>query len=311
MSIKVGTLMRISSTFYSIKQGFKNIARNKMFSLASIATMSACIFLLGLFYAIVVNFQSIVKNAEQGVTVTVFFDEGLSEEQIKEIGEKNIKGRVEVADYKFISAEEALQSAVDDYFEGNAELAEGFKDDNPLVSSANYEIYLSDVSMQDALVTFLESLEGVRKVNHSEIVANTLSSFNILVGYISLAIIIILFCVAVFLISNTVTIGIAVRKEEISIMKLIGATDFFVRAPFIVEGVLIGLIGSIIPLAALYYMYSNIIVFVSEKFKVLKGLLDFLPVNTVFSILIPVSLLIGVGIGFIGSLSTIRKHLKV
>jgi cell division transport system permease protein len=165
--------------------------------------------------------------------------------------------------------------------------------------------------MQKTLVTYLESLEGVRQVNRSEIVANTLANFNVLIGYISLTIIIILFAVAVFLISNTVTIGIAVRKEEISIMKLIGATDFFVRAPFIVEGIMIGLIGSLLPIIGLYYMYSNIIVLVSEKFKVLEGVLNFLPVNTVFSTLIPVALLIGVGIGFLGSFITIRKHLKV
>jgi len=302
--------MRISSIAYSIKQGFKNIIRNKMFSLASIATMAACIFLFGLFYSIVVNFQHIVKAAETGVSVTVFFDEGITEDQIKAIGDE-IGKRVEVSKYNYISAEEAWQNCIDDYFNGDEALAASFQDDNPLANSASYEIYLSDVSMQKALVTYLESLDGVRQVNRSEIVANTLANFNVLVGYISLTIIIILFAVAIFLISNTVTIGIAVRKEEISIMKLIGATDFFVRAPFIVEGIMIGLIGSLLPIVALYYMYSNIIVVVTQKFKVLEGVLDFLPVATVFSTLVPVALLIGVGIGFLGSFITIRKHLKV
>ncbi len=302
--------MRISSIAYSLKQGFKNIIRNKMFSLASIATMSACIFLFGMFYTIVVNFQHIVKEAETGVSITIFFDEGISEEQIKTIGDE-IGKRVEVSKYNYISADEAWNEWKEEYFEGNEDLAESFQDDNPLAEASSYEIYLSDVSMQKALVTYLESLDGVRQVNRSEIVANTLANFNILIGYISLAIIVILFAVAVFLISNTVTIGIAVRKEEISIMKLIGATDFFVRAPFIVEGIMIGLIGSLLPIVALYYMYSNIIVFVSEKFEILKGVLNFLPVNSVFSEFIPIALLIGVGIGFLGSFITIRKHLKV
>jgi cell division transport system permease protein len=302
--------MRISSIAYSLKQGFKNIVRNKMFSLASIATMAACIFLFGLFYSIVVNFQHVVKAAEAGVSVTVFFDEGISEDQIKAIGDE-IGKRAEVSKYNYISAEQAWEDYKNQYFEGEADVAESFKDDNPLANSSSYEIYLSDVSMQKALVTYLESLDGVREVNRSEIVANTLANFNTLVGYISLAIIIILFAVAVFLISNTVTIGIAVRKEEISIMKLIGATDFFVRAPFMVEGIMIGLIGSVLPLIALYFMYRNIITMVTEKFKILEGVLNFLPVNTVFSALIPISLLIGVGIGFLGSFITIRKHLKV
>lgn len=310
MSKKVGILMRISSIAYSLKQGVKNIIRNKMFSLASIATMSACIFLFGLFFAIVINFQHIVKAAETGVSITVFFNEGATKEQIDAIGEA-IGKRVEVDKYNFISADEALNSMVQDYFNGDESLAESFQDDNPLEGSASYEIYLKDVSMQKALVTYLESLDGVRQVNRSEIVANTLASFNVLVGYISLAIIIILLAVSVFLISNTVTIGIAVRREEISIMKLIGATDFFVRAPFIVEGILIGLTGSIIPLIVLYYMYRNIIQLVNDKFKILQGVLSFLPVNTVFQTLIPVALLIGFGIGFLGSFITIRKHLKV
>lgn len=302
--------MRISTFFYSIKQGIKNIWRNKMFSLASMATMAACIFLFGLFFAIVTNFQSMVKDAEEGVAVTVLFDDDITPQQIAEIGDR-IKERPEVSAYNFKSAEDAWAEFSQIYFEGNEELAEGFGDDNPLQKSESYEIYLNDVSMQDTLVTYLENLDGVREVRRSEIVANTLSDFNRLIGYVSAGIILILLCVAVFLISNTVTVGIAVRKEEIGIMKLIGATDYFVRAPFVVEGILIGLIGSAIPLALLYGMYSRLIVYIMEKFNFLSSLMKFLPVHTVFRTLTPIALLLGVGIGFLGSFMTIRKHLKV
>ena len=228
-----------------------------MFSLASIATMSACIFLFGLFFAIVTNFQSMVKEAESGVAITVFFEEGATQAQIEEIGNQ-IKGRVEVSEYKFVSAEEAWTEFKDVYFEGSDEAAAGFGEDNPLVNSSSYAIYLNDVSMQQVLVDYLKGLDGVREVRHSAAVANTLSDFNSLIGYISVGIILILFLVAIFLISNTVTTGIAVRRDEIGIMKLIGATDAFVRAPFIVEGVLIGLIGAILPLVLLYLMYNRI-----------------------------------------------------
>ena len=302
--------MRISTFFYSIKQGIKNIWRNKMFSLASMATMAACIFLFGLFFAIVTNFQSMVKDAEEGVAVTVLFDDGITPQQIAEIGDR-IKERPEVSAYNFKSAEDAWAEFSQIYFEGNEELAEGFGDDNPLQKSESYEIYLNDVSMQDTLVAYLENLDGVREVRRSEIVANTLSDFNRLIGYVSAGIILILLCVAVFLISNTVTVGIAVRKEEIGIMKLIGATDYFVRAPFVVEGILIGLIGSAIPLVLLYGMYSRLIVYIMEKFNFLSSLMKFLPVHTVFRTLTPIALLLGVGIGFLGSFMTIRKHLKV
>lgn len=302
--------MRISSLAYAIKQGVRNIWRNKIFSLASIATMSACIFLFGLFFSIVTNFQAMVKEAESGVAITVFFEHGITQEQIDAIGEE-IKGRVEVLEYKFVSAEEAWAEFKESYFQGHEEAADGFADDNPLANSASYAIYLNDVSMQPVLVDYLNGLDGVREVRHSAAVANTLSDFNSLIGYISVGIILILFLVAIFLISNTVTTGIAVRRDEIGIMKLIGATDAFVRAPFIVEGVLIGLIGAALPLALLYVLYNRIVAYIEAKFNFLSNLISFVPVGEVFRTLVPAALILGVGIGFLGSRITIRKHLNV
>lgn len=301
--------MRISSFFYSIKQGIKNIWRNKMFSIASIATMCACIFLFGLFYIIVSNFQVMVREAEEGVAISVFFDEGISQERIDEIGDI-IRKRPEVSNYDFISAEEAWEIYKEEYFAGSEEAAAGFAD-NPLANSASYQIYMNDISMQDALVVYLESVDGVREVHHSEVAANTLSDFNRLISYISVGIILILLVVAVFLISNTVTVGISVRREEIGIMKLIGATDAFVRAPFIVEGILIGLIGSALPLGLLYFLYNRIVGYIGDKFNFLTNMMDFIPARTLFTSLVPVALLLGIGIGFMGSLMTVRKHLKV
>lgn len=302
--------MRISTIGYTIKQGVRNIWRNKMFSLASIATMSACIFLFGLFFAIVTNFQAMVKEAESGVAVTAFFDENITQEQIDLIGEE-IRARAEVSDCKFVSADEAWTGFREQYFGGSEEAAASFAGDNPLANSASYAIYMNDVSMQPVLVDFLKGLDGVRDVRHSATVANTLSDFNSLIGYISVGIILILFLVAIFLISNTVTTGIAVRRDEIGIMKLIGATDSFVRAPFIVEGIMIGLIGAILPLALLYLLYNRIVIYIEEKFSFIGSLISFVPAEGVFHTLVPVALALGVGIGFLGSRITIRKHLKV
>lgn len=281
-----------------------------MFSLASVATMSACIFLFGIFFCVVENFQYMVKEAEKSVAVTVFFDEGISQEDMDAIGEK-IRGRDEVSDVVFVSAEESWEQYKEIYFKDNPQLAEGFADDNPLANQAHYEIYLKDVAQQENLVDWLGSVSGIRKINQSAQVADILTNFNMLIGYISIAVIILLLCVSVFLISNTVTIGIAVRREEIGIMKLIGATNGFVKAPFVVEGILIGLVGASVPLALLYYLYTRLIGFVGDKFNALTGLLHFLPVGQMFRILLPVGLVLGVGIGFFGSFFTIRKHLKV
>ncbi len=302
--------MRISTIGYSTRQGFKNIGRNKMFSIASIATMAACIFLFGVFFSIVTNFRYIVKKAEEGVAISVLFDEGITQSQINKIGEEleNCDGVLEI---KFVSADEAWDSFKDDYFGEAKELADGFKDDNPLSGSDNYEVYMDDVAKQKDVVAFAEKLEGVRKVNKSDVVAKTLTSVNKLIVYISIFLIGILLAVSIFLISNTVTMGITVRREEIAIMKYIGAKDGFVRAPFVIEGLVIGMVGAIIPLVVLYFLYDRAVAYVMTKFSLLNNIVDFLPVITVYQTLLPVGLGLGIGIGVLGSFFTIRKHLRV
>ena len=317
--------MRISTFGYVGKQGVKNIWRNKMFSLASIATMSACIFLFGLFFSILVNFQYIIKSAEEGVAITVFFNDDATEEQKKEIGEQ-LESRDDVSEVKYVSADDAWAEFQKEYFGDNPELAEGFKDDNPLAGSDNYEVYMKTVkgdnkdliakskslsATQQDLVKFAQSLDGVRQVNKSDVVANTLSSVNMLVAYVSISIIAILLGVSIFLISNTVTTGITVRKEEIAIMKYIGAKDFVVRSPFVIEGLIIGLFGAAIPLALLYFLYDKAVVYIMEKFSILKNIITFLPVGNVYIYLLPIGLVMGIGIGFLGSYFTVRKHLRV
>lgn len=311
--------MKISTLFYTIRQGFANIFRNKWYSLASVATIAACLFLLGLFYAILSNFENIVKTAEEGVSITVFFhsesdscdshEEGEipGDARIEELGQQ-IANRVEVSEVLFRSDDEVWETFGPEYF--GEDYAVGFPE-NPLEGEDNYEVFLDDVSMQDALVTWLQSVPEVRKVNYSEMTASTLSGVNLLIAYVSMGIIAILLAVSVFLISNTVAIGISVRKEEINIMKYIGATDFFVRAPFVLEGMLIGLIGAAIPLWIIYTLYNYALNYIVERFAILSGFLHFLTVEEVFKVLTPLSLIIGIGIGFVGSISTVRKHLHV
>lgn len=299
--------MRISTLFYTCKQGFKNIFRNKVFSLATIATISSCIFLFGIFYCIVINVQYSVKAAQSGVAVTVFFDEEISDEQIAAIGEQ-IVARSEVSRVEFVSAESAWESFKDDYL---GEYAEGYEGDNPLAGSENFEIYLSDVAKQPALVSWLSTVPGIREVNRSDMTAEILTNVNTLISYVSLVIIVVLLLVSMFLISNTVAMGIAVRREEIGIMKLIGAKDFVVRSPFVIEGIIIGLVGAVLPLGAIFYLYKIMMEYVNNNFAVLSDMLKFISVEELFRNLIPVSLILGVGIGFFGSMITVRKHLRV
>ncbi len=301
----------ISVFIYSLRQSFKNMRHNWLYTLASIGTIAACLFLFGVFYSVVSNLTYMIKSAETSVGVTVFFTEGISDDQIKEIGSQ-IEARNEVKNIEFVSAEEAWDRFREDTFGGASnELAETFGDDNPLKDSASYEVYLNDVSKQSDLVEYIESIEGVRLVNSSEATARWLSDVNRLLGYVSVAIIILLLAVSIFLISTTVSSGFAARKKEIGLMRLIGATDLFIELPFIYEGIIIGLTGTVIPVAIMYIMYNRIIEFIYDKFSILSGVIEFLDGSEIFMTLVPVSFAIGIGIGFAGSVWTTRKHMKV
>jgi cell division transport system permease protein len=253
----------------------------------------------------------VVKNTESTVGITVFFEEGTTAERMNVIGEQ-IRNRSEVKDIKFKSAEEAWEEMKIDYFgEDKQDLAEGFREDNPLANSASFEIFLNDLIYQDEFVTWLNGIEGIRRINYSSTAAEGMTSINKVIGALSIMIIGVLLAVAIFLISNTISVAAAFRKQENQIMKLIGATNYMIRAPFVVEGILLGLIGAIIPLIAIYYLYRNAVVYVLTKFSILSGLFQFLPVETIFPYMAGTALALGLGIGFFVSFFTIRKHLKV
>lgn len=288
------------------------MCRNVWFSLASTAIVSACIFLFCVFFSIITNIEYMVTMAETTMGITVFFDEDLSEAEIQALGEqiKSDKASL-IKDMNFISASEAWNSFQTDYFGEEADLAEGFAEDNPLAGSASYEIFLKNISSQDDMVKYLETLNGVRKVNYSSTAAAGLTSFNRILAMLFGAIIIMLLAVAVFLISNTISVAAEFRKNENKIMRLIGATNFMIRAPFVVEGMMIGLVGAAIPLAAMYFLYLNTVEYVTEKFRLLSGLIRFLPVGQVYPEMAAISLALGGGLGFVVSFMTIRKHLRV
>lgn len=300
----------ISVFFYSVKQGIKSMRKNRMFTLASIGTMAACLFLFGMFYFIVSNFNHMVKEVETSVGVTVFFEEEISQEQIDSIGEA-IKARDEVDHMEFISAEKAWDQFVKENFKDNPELVKSFGTDNPLKDSASWQVFIKDISAQEEVAAYIETIEGVRLVKRSDDTAKGLENANKLISYVSIAIILILLAVSIFLINSTISTGITVRRAEIGIMRLMGASDFFIRAPFIVEGVVIGIIGASIPLAILIVSYDSIINYINNKFNLLSGWLTFLEAAQIFRILIPVCLLIGIGVGFLGSFFTVRKHLNI
>lgn len=303
--------MKINTFGYCVKQGLKNIRRNLLFSLASVGTIVACLFLFGIFYAIVLNMESEIQSIENSLTISVFFDEGTDETSIMKIGDE-LKSMKNIDKITYISADKAWKSYIDDIYNGDQEYVNSvFGEDNPLENSSSYEVTLKNIGTQKETVKKIKEIDGVRKVNSSQGTAESLSSVKKLLGYTSFGIIAILLFVSLFLITNTISIGISVRKEEIAIMKLIGAKDFLVRAPFVVEGVMIGLIGSVIPIGIVYFIYSAVTQYLTEQFTIVANMVEFVPISQVFAGMVPISLLIGVGVGFFGSLITTHKHLRV
>ncbi len=292
---------------YSMKEGTNNIWRNRMYSLASIGTITASLFLFGILFFVVVNFQSVIKAAETSVGITVFFDEDISEARIDDIGDE-LANREEVESIEFVSGEETWQKYKEEYL--SEELVESFGEDNPLADSDSYTVYLHDAESQATLVEYAQNLDGVRKVNYSESIANTFSNINSIIAIISVSIIVILISVSVFLINSSVIMGVTARKDEISIMKLLGATDRFISGPFIIEGIMIGIIGSIIPLFILYLVYDNVLKYISSKYTSIFSMVVFVDISEVFKFLLPVILIVGIGIGFLGSFTTVKRQIR-
>ena len=301
-------MMKIRTLLYSFREGFRGIHRNRMFSLASVGTIAACLFIFGLFFFLVSNFENMMKSAEAGVGITVFFEDGLSDGEKQAIGSK-IAARKEVRDVIYVSADEAWERYKKTSLK--PELVETFGDDNPLEGSDSYTVYVKEIEKQNELVNYISTIEGVRKVNSNGSTASSFSAINSLVGIVSITIIGLLLAVAVFLISTTIAMGISVRKEEIFIMRMVGATDFFISAPFVIEGVVIGIIGAAVPLVILYFIYERAVSVLSERFNALVNVLVFIDTKQEFMVLTPLSLAIGIGIGFAGSFFTVRRHIDV
>lgn len=290
----------------AVKGGLSGLVRNKWYSLSSILTVAVCIFLFGGFYTVLADMQETLAAARGEVSVTVFFEEGTSEEDILSFKGK-LEKREEVALVTYTSADEAWAGFSEAYL---GDGGESFKT-NPLKDSASLQIYMEDLGAQGDLVAYLENQSVVRSVRYSKAAADTLFGAGSLLTLSAAGVVGTLLAVSVFLISMTITVGIVSRKEEIEILKYIGASDFFVCGPYVMEGILIGLVGAALPLGILWYLYDRAVLYLGQNFTLVYSLMRFLPAETLFRTLVPVSLGLGMGIGLLGSLLTVRKHLKV
>ncbi len=295
---------------YMIRQSIRGIRRHLGTSLFALAIMVFTIFLFDGAAAILLNLGNFVKEAKENVGITVFFKEGISDQEILELRDR-INAEPQVRRIRYTSAEEAWENYKKVYFAGHEKLAEGFADDNPLANSASFEIFLEDMSDQKTFASYLEGIPGIRKVNVSNTVADTLQNAASLVRIGTLVILTVLVIVAVVLIANGIAVTISQRQEQIHIMRYMGATNGFIRGPFLIEGALIGLLGGLIPLLVTWLAYPPVVNGIRSRYVNLANIFAFLPRQKVFAVILPVSLVLSLGIGLAGSAFSMKKHLKV
>lgn len=302
--------MSLRTLSYSFSQGLQNLFKNGWMSVVSIMTIAINVFVIIVFYTVVTNINFMMTEFEKNIGVAVFFEDNTTEEQILAL-KSEVEKRSEVYRVEYISAEAAWESFKEQYFGQKEELLVGFGSDNPLAKSASLQISLADISKQGTLVQVLESETIVRYVRETRDVTHVVEALNKLVTYVSLGLLIILILLALFLISNTIRLAVTLRNEEISIMRYIGARNMMIRGPFIVEGILIGLIGASLPLVLFYYTYPEVVIQIQKSYAILSEYLIFLSRDRILQLLIPISLGSGAALGYLGSRITVGKYLKV
>lgn len=305
MYMKEDMTMKWSTLRYLFKEGIVGLWRNRAMALASIGTILLCLIILGMSYGIGTNIDYMIEQIEVKFGITAYLDEGLEEATIKTLQSK-IEALDGVQDVIYISKEEALKTFSDD--NNNANLFAMFQEDNPL--PASFEIVTDNIKEQKDLVKLLEGYEGIDDTIYFENETQTFIRIRNAVNYICYAILICLIVVGLLLMSNTIKLTVYIRKREINIMKYVGATDAFIRVPFLIEGVLIGLLGSLLSILSVAIAYD----WVREKAAVATGILGdiaLLPTTQIMGSLIPMFIVLGIGIGLVGSAFAIHKHLNV
>ena len=295
---------------YCLKSGFNNLGTKKLFTAASIGTIACCCLIFSIFFSLMKNITQMIHTIETTIGIQVFFEPYLSEDDIVELANTSLKTN-DVKSMKFISSNEAWDYFKKEYFEGKEELANAFEDDNPLAKSASYEIILNDINKQREYINNIKSIEGIRQINYSRGMIDILLSFNKYIAYFSITLIGILVVIAIILISSTITVASQFRKNENEIMKLIGATNYMIRAPFVFEGAIIGFIGAIIPLVLVGVLYNYLIQIFMTRNTVFSKIFTPVPFSNIFFSLSGLCITTSILLCMLVSSITISKHLKV
>lgn len=290
---------------YLCKEGILGLWKNRLMALASIATIVLCLLILGMSYSIATNIDYILTQVEMQMGITAYINDDIDQERTDKI-ESEIKSIPHVIEVEYISKDKALEIFATSQ-ESNT-LFEQFKNDNPL--PASFELQVDQVENQEAVVQALNKIPELQ-ITYFEKETDMFIVMNKSIQLLSAVMIGCLIIIALLLITNTIKITVYVRRREINIMKYIGATDAFIRLPFLIEGITIGLIGCVIPMVMIYGGYNWASDVLVQSLSGMLGGLSLQPVEEVMNSLVPIFGMLGIGIGALGSAIAIHKHLKV
>ncbi|ADH61458.1 protein of unknown function DUF214 [Thermoanaerobacter mathranii subsp. mathranii str. A3] len=288
---------------YFLKEGFSNLARNRLMTIASITSVMAAMLILGLVVVIILNVNSLTYQVESQLELKAFLKDNISKEQVTQIG-NDIKSIEGVTSVVFESKEEALRKFKQQLGD-KSYLAEGLENDNPLPQS--YIIKVKDANLMKDISTKIKQINGVEKVSYGQDVVDKLLGIIKIIRIVGLSIILILFIISIVIISNTIKLGVFARRREINIMKYIGATDWFIRWPFLIEGVILGLIGALLSVIILVLAYGYVLDVMNNKLIMFQ----LLPLEKIVGGILLYFSMIGAIIGALGSGLSIKRFLNV
>ena len=300
--------MRYNVLSYLIGEGFRNFFKNKKSTGASLMIMCATMLIFGLFFLIGENVNYMLKEIESEQGMQVFMVKDATEEQIKKLGEE-IQSLDYVAKTEFVSKEEAFNIVKERYSEYSRFLEGYTVEKNPF--KVSYVVTLTDLSKSDEVRAQIEGFENVNNIEMRDKTINALVSIANGIRWVSAGILVLLIVISIFIIANTIKLTVHARRKEISIMKYVGATNGFIRWPFIIEGILIGVIAAMISILILGLGYNFLINKIMESSVTSMINITLLPFAEVFKLVIIVYLSLGIGIGTIGSIISMRRYLEV
>ena len=299
--------MRFNVIGYLIGEGFRNVFKNKKSTISSLMIMCATMIIFGVFFMIGENVNHIIKDIEEAQGIEVFIKNEATDEQVQALGEQ-LRSLEYVNNVEFISKEQAL-NRFKERLKENSHVLSIYENNN--IFPASYIVTLTDLSKSDDVQEKAATFENVKNIQSSDQTISTLLKIANAIRIATGIFLVFLIIVSIFIISNTIKLTVHARRKEISIMKYVGATNSFIRWPFMVEGIIIGIVAALISILLVGVMYNFVSAKIMQSSVTHLINITLLGFSDMFTLIIIVYVLLGIGIGIIGSAISMRKYLEV